>query len=195
MGVAVNTIIKNDISIADETFFPFFEAMNDLHAIIYIHPTGCGAHSHLVNDYNLEWVIGAPIEDIIAPLQLLKNDFPKRFPNLKFHIAHLGGGLPFLLQRIEDNYEDWDAFSQSPTKSLKENFWFDTANFHEPALICSQDSFGNSQLLLGSDFPYFQDEKYIRAVNYIKESNLSKEEINNILYYNAHRLFGEQHFK
>lgn len=188
-GIAVNTLIQNKITIADKKFRPFFEEINQLNTILYIHPTGCGANSQQINEYGLEWVIGAPVEDIIAPLQLLKQNYHELFPNITFHIAHLGGGLPFLMQRIEDNFEDWNAFSSSPTEAFKSRFWFDTANFHEPALILSNETLGNSQLLLGSDFPYFQNEKYTRAVTYIKNSRLSKIEIENILSNNAKKLY------
>ncbi|MDO4680500.1 MAG: hypothetical protein Q4A55_04430 [Aerococcus sp.] len=38
------------------------------------------------------------------------------------------------MQRIQDNYEDWDAFNTSPIDTLKEKFWFDAANFSTFAL-------------------------------------------------------------
>ena len=57
---------------------------------------------------------GAPVEDAIAVLQLLKADIPARFPGVRLHIAHLAGDLAFLAQRIEDNDEDWKAFAPSP---------------------------------------------------------------------------------
>lgn len=44
------------------------------------------------------------------------------------------------MQRIEDNYEDWDAFSSNPTEAFKSRFWFDTANFHEPSLVLSNEN-------------------------------------------------------
>lgn len=189
-GVAVNTLIKNEIPMGDEKFDAFYDAINQLETVLYIHPTGCGAHSFLVNDYHLEWVIGAPIEDMILPLIVLKKDLPNRYPQIKFHIAHLGGGLPFLMQRIEDNYEDWNAFTSSPTKMLKEHFWFDAANFHQPSLISSVETFGVSRILMGSDFPYLQNDKYLRAVRYIENSSLPEEEIADILYNNAQDLYG-----
>lgn len=65
------------MSIGHPDFEPFFEAMNELGAIIYIHPTGCGAFSPMLNDYQLEWVVGAPVEDMLATLQLLKKIFRK----------------------------------------------------------------------------------------------------------------------
>lgn len=186
-GIAINTLIKNTISLADKRFLPFYQALDEMKAVLYIHPTGCGANSPMINDFGLHWVVGAPIEDGLAGLQLLKAGIPQKFPNIQFHIAHLGGFLPFMMQRIEDNYNDWDAFEQSPWQSFKQ-FWLDTANFHAPALRCSCDTFGSERLLLGSDFPYFQHDKYTRAVTYIQQAGLSKDDQQAILKDNAYRL-------
>lgn len=126
---------------------------------------------------------------MLAALQLLKADIPSKYPNIKFHLSHLGGALPFLMQRIEDNYTDWDAFNESPLETLKRQFWFDTANFHQPSLINSVSTFGVEKFMLGSDFPYFQDDKYTRAVTYIKESGLDAKGIDGILQHNALTLY------
>lgn len=186
-GIAINTLIKNNISLADERFLPFYQALDDMKAVLYIHPTGCGANSPMVNDFGLHWVVGAPIEDGLAGLQLLKAGIPQKFPNIQFHIAHLGGFLPFMMQRIEDNYNDWQAFEHSPWQALNQ-FWFDTANFHAPALRCSCETFGSERLMLGSDFPYFQDDQYTRAVSYIQQAALDNDVQLAILKANAGRL-------
>lgn len=189
IGIAIPTLVQNKISIGDAQFEPFFKAMNELNAVIYIHPTGCGAMSPMINDFSLEWVVGAPLEAMIATLQLLKQDIPQKYPNIKFHISHLGGALPFLIQRIEDNYEDWDAFSESPFDVIKQQFWFDTANFHVPSLVNAVYTFDPAHFMLGSDFPYFQDEKYTRAVKYIEESGIDAQHIDGILHGNAMHLY------
>ncbi|MEX5652365.1 amidohydrolase family protein [Staphylococcus cohnii species complex 1658] len=189
VGIALPTIVKDKVSIADHQFEPFFEAMNEAHATLYIHPTGCGAQSPLVNDYQLEWVIGAPLESTFVTLHLLKNEIPQKYPNIKFHISHLGGALPFFMTRIQDNYEDWNAFDTDPWKILNRQFWYDTANFHSPSLINSIETFGADKFMHGSDFPYFQDEKYKRSVDYIKESNIDLDKIDGILRGNAVKLF------
>lgn len=188
-GVAINTLIQNKISPVDKLFLPVFEELNRQKTIVYFHPTGCGANSPMVNDFNLEWVTGAPVEDLLLPQQLLKSEIPFDFQDITFHFAHLAGGLAFQAQRIEDNFENWNSFKQSPAKYFKK-FFYDTANFHIPALACSCNTFGVSQHLMGSDFPYFQDEKYTRAAAYIKNSGLPKESVDAILYTNAEKLYG-----
>lgn len=192
LGIAVNTVLETGQSIADDAFLPFFEAMDALGAIIYIHPTGCGTLSPMVNDYDQEWVVGAPIEDMLATLQLLKREFPQKFPHLRFHIAHLGGGISFQMQRILDNYEDWRSFSYHPLETLQKHFWFNTANFLEASLLHSNEILGNQRLLAGSDFPYFQNQKYTRAFSYIREANLTDNQRTAILETNAKALYGNR---
>lgn len=185
----MNTYINDEYPF-DEKFFKFWEALDKLNTIVYIHPTGKDACSPMVLDKELEWVVGAPIEDMLAVLHLLKSDIPHRLPNLKFHISHLGGGLGFQMQRIEDNYEDWDAFKHSPSKTLLDRFYFDSANFLEEALRLSVEVFGDDKILMGSDFPYFKDEKYTRAAQYIRDAKLDDEVKEKILRSNAERLYG-----
>lgn len=185
-GIALNTLIAGK-TIASPAYLPFYQEMNRLGAIVYIHPTGCGSLSPMVNDFHLEWVVGAPFEDSLAVLHLLKADIPHKFPNIRFHVAHLGGALAFMMQRIEDNFTDWKAFPRSPTAELRK-FWFDTANFHPPALRCMVETLGHERLILGSDFPYFQDDNYTRAVTYIAQAGLPAATVRAIRDFNAQRL-------
>lgn len=72
------------------------------------------------------------------------------------------------------------------------NFWFDTAGSHIPALRCTADTFGSDRLIMGSDFPYFQDDKYTRAVTYIQNAGFDEATTENILRRNALKLLGKR---
>ncbi|WP_426716905.1 amidohydrolase family protein [Corynebacterium auriscanis] len=189
VGISVPTITQGKIFLDDPRFDPVWAALNERGAVVNVHPTGGGACSPMLASQKLEWVNGAPVEDATATLQLLKADVPRRFPNITFHIAHLGGDLPFLSQRIEDNYTDWDAFSASPNAQLRQMF-FDAANFHEPSLRLAAETFGAEQIMAGSDHPYFQDEHYVRAFDYVRSAKLPQHEIEAILRGNAQKLLG-----
>ncbi|MDO5032561.1 amidohydrolase family protein [Corynebacterium sp.] len=177
------------VTLADSSLDPLWEALNSHGMMVNIHPTGAGLCSPLITDHHLEWVNGAPMEDATAALHLLKADVPGRFERLRFHIAHLGGDLAFLFQRIEDNYTDWEAFPSSPQRALR-RMYFDAANFHEPALRLAMESYGNTQVFAGSDFPYFQEDKYVRAFNYIRTSRLSPLQKEQVLHDNARAALG-----
>lgn len=188
VGISMSTVIDEDAFLDAEWLEPVWEVLDSCQAVVNIHPTGCGALSPMISGARLEWVNGAPVEDATATLQLLKADVPRRFPNITFHVAHLGGDLPFLAQRIEDNFEDWGAFPASPLAQLR-HMYFDAANFHEPSLRLAAETFGFEQLLAGSDYPYFQEEKYVRAFSYIRDSLLAGDAVEAILHGNAQRLY------
>lgn len=188
-GIAITSLVQGKTSLADEKFLPVFEELDRRHAIVYIHPTGHGACSPLLTDYHLEWVNGAPMEDAIAVLHLMKADIPAKFPHIKFHVAHLGGDLPFLAQRIQDNYEDWGSFNSSPRETMR-SMWFDAANFNPGSLRLAVETYGADKVMAGSDYPYFQDDKYTRAMSYITQAGLSDDEANAVLHDNAASLYG-----
>lgn len=190
VGIAINTVLDDPrAAITDDRYRPVFEELNRRGSILYVHPTGAGAHSPPISEHGLEWVNGAPVEDAIASLQLLQADYPARYPDLRFHIAHLGGDLPFLSQRIEDNYEDWGSFPKSPAETLR-HMWFDAANFSGGSLRLSAEVYDPEKILAGSDYPYFQDDKYTRAITYIRDAGLPADLTQRILSGNAKQLYG-----
>ncbi|MER7053693.1 MULTISPECIES: amidohydrolase family protein [unclassified Streptomyces] len=188
LGVALPTVVRGDMTLADGTFDPLWAALDARGARVYLHATGGGANCPLINDHQLQWVNGAPLEDALAVLHLLKADVPARFPGIRFHVAHLGGDLPFLAQRIEDNYEDWRTFERSPRAALR-NMWFDSANFHGPSLRLAMETVDPGKVMMGSDYPYFQDDKYTRAVGYVRDSGLSETLVEAVLSTNAMRFY------
>ena len=188
VGVSLPALLPGGTSLADRRFDPVWAALDEHSAIVNLHATGSGAMSRLLVDHGLVWVNGAPVEDAICVLHLLKADIPRRFPRVRFHVAHLAGDLPFLAQRLEDNFEDWGAFPESPLTALR-RMWFDAANFHEPSLAMTVETLGAQQIMAGSDHPYFQGEKYVRAFDYIRTSRLSPTEIDAVLTGNANDLY------
>ena len=188
----MNTLLDDPaIALTDERFYPVFEELDRRRSIVYIHPTGNGVYAPPISAHQLTWVNGAPVEDAVAALHLLKADYPNKFPNLRFHIAHLGGDIPFLAQRIQDNYEDWQAFPASPKETLRK-MWFDAANFSGGSLRLAADVYDPAKILVGSDYPYFQNEKYTRAVEYIRASGLPERSVDDILGNNAAALYGDE---
>lgn len=189
VGVSVPTVFPDQSRLDNPQLDPVWEELNRVGTVVNIHPTGSGVCSPLIADTGLAWVNGAPVEDATAVLHLLKANVPGRFPNIRFHVAHLGGDLAFLAQRIEDNYNDWGAFATSPMESFK-RMWFDAANFHEPSLRLAAETYGADKILPGSDHPYFQKDKYVRAFDYIRTSKLSEADIAAILTTNVDALYG-----
>jgi aminocarboxymuconate-semialdehyde decarboxylase len=167
--------------LTDPEFAPIFEELDRRRAVLYLHPVGNRACSSLIGD-QLTWMIGAPIEDTIAAAQLIVAGLPSRYPALKIIVSHLGGGLPMLLQRM-DNQAAWAVPDlPEPPSVAARRLWYDTVGHgYLPALRCAAESFGADRLVLGTDFPYETDGIFRRAVNYVRDLDSDATTINRIL--------------
>ncbi len=179
-GVAVTTSIAGR-SLAHPCFAPIFEELNGRKSVLYIHPEGFGAHSRLIQESHMTWMIGAPMEDTICAAQLITKGIPSRYPDLKIILSHLGGAIPMLLQRMDNQYS-WEA-PETPEKpsTAAKRMWYDSvAHGHPPALRAAIETLGSDRIVFGTDFPYEKGATFQRAVEYIYEG-ASKEDAERIL--------------
>jgi aminocarboxymuconate-semialdehyde decarboxylase len=187
-GVVMNTTVLGRV-LVEPDFEPIFAELNNRDAVLYLHPAGNSACSPLIGEHHLTWMVGAPVEDTISVMHLITNGIPARYPNIKIINSHLGGALPMLLQRADDQYR-WEAphTPERPSMSAA-RMWYDTVGHgHVPALRCAIDSFGADRLVLGTDFPYENGDMFVRAVDYINDPQIGANAARAILDQNASAL-------
>ena len=174
-GVAMNTTVLGR-ALVEPGYEPVFAELNSRGAVLYLHPAGNSACSPLIGNYHLTWMVGAPVEDTISVMHLITHGIPARYPDIKIINSHLGGALPMLLQRADDQYR-WEApDTPEPPSVAARRMWYDTVGHgHVPALRCAIDSLGADRLLLGTDFPYENGDIFVRAVDYINDPQIDTE--------------------
>ena len=189
-GVAMNTTVLGH-ALVEPGYQAVFAELNRRSAVLYLHPAGNSACTPLISDYHLTWMVGAPVEDTISIMQLITTGLPARYPNIKIINSHLGGALPMLLQRADDQYR-WEApDTPEPPSVAARRMWYDTVGHgHVPALRCAIDSFGADRLMLGTDFPYENGDIFVRAVDYISDPQIDPAAATAILDHNASALLG-----
>jgi 6-methylsalicylate decarboxylase len=189
-GIAMNTTVLGR-ALVEPDYEPVFAELNRRSAVLYLHPAGNGACSPLISNYQLTWMVGAPIEDTISIMHLITRGIPARHPDIKIINSHLGGALPMLLQRADDRYR-WEApDTPEPPSVTARRMWYDTVGHgHVPALRCAIDSFGADRLVLGTDFPYETGDIFVRAVDYINDPQIGTTAARAILDQNASALLG-----
>jgi predicted TIM-barrel fold metal-dependent hydrolase len=189
-GIAMNTTVLGR-ALVEPDFEPVFAELNRRGAVLYLHPAGNGACTPLIGNYQLTWMVGAPVEDTISIMQLITRGIPARYPDIKIINSHLGGALPMLLQRADDQY-GWEAPDTPERPSVAaRRMWYDTVGHgHVPALRCAIDSFGADRLLLGTDFPYENGDTFARAIDYIHDPRIDAISARAILDQNAGALLG-----
>jgi 6-methylsalicylate decarboxylase len=190
VGIAMNTTVL-ERALVEPDYEPVFAQLNSRGAVLYLHPAGNSACSPLIGDYHLTWMVGAPVEDTISVMHLITHGIPTRYPNIKIINSHLGGALPMLLQRADDQYR-WEApDTPEPPSAAARRMWYDTVGHgHVPALRCAIDSLGADRLLLGTDFPYENGDTFVRAVDYIHDPQIDTSAARAILDQNASALLG-----
>jgi hypothetical protein len=104
--------------------------------------------------------------------------FIKRFPEVRFILAHWGGGMPFYALMPE-------------VKKALSNTWFDTAasSYLYDPMIYKQviQITGSGRILFGSDYPLLQQKRCLKDIRGI---GLPGEDSINILGLNAMKLLG-----
>jgi 6-methylsalicylate decarboxylase len=189
-GISMNTTVLGH-ALVEPSYQPVLAELDSRSAVLYLHPAGNSACSPLIADYHLTWMVGAPVEDTISIMQLITHGIPARYPHITIINSHLGGALPMLLQRADDQYR-WEApDTPEPPSVAARRMWYDTVGHgHVPALRCAIDSFGADRLVLGTDFPYENGDTFLRAVDYINDPQIDPDAARAILDQNASAVLG-----
>lgn len=179
-------------SLADPEFEPFFAELERRACVLFLHPAGIGfgAQTELLG---LTWVVGAPLEDTFAALHLILSGLTTRYPNIRVIVPHLGGTLPFILARVDNQGRRaaGDKIQEAPS-ALARRLWYDTVSHGSlPGLRCACEVMGPSQIVLGTDYPYLQGDRFQEAIDYVKAAGLPEADADAILDRNAELLLGE----
>ena len=180
----------NGVALSDERFWPVCEAANELDAVMYIHPTlrwrrrDAGLLADAARRFPLRHDAGRGV--------LVFSGVPERFPRIKWALCHLGGTIPYLVERLDrgfHNFKDCRAkIDRPPSKYLKE-FYYDTVNFNQGALKLAIDFAGADHILAGSDYPH-QIGSMPLMLEAVDKLPVTDEEREGILWKNAARLLG-----
>jgi aminocarboxymuconate-semialdehyde decarboxylase len=143
--------------LGDERFLPFWEAAEDLQALIFVHPTTRGLGQPGLDARYLWNSVGNPLETTITAAHLATAGVLDRFPRLRILLAHGGGGLHAVRGRLRRAHAVRpEAAAQAPAgpDAALRRFYYDSLT-HDQALLADLVSYaGPEHVLLGSDRPF-----------------------------------------
>ena len=189
-GVGVATKMGGQ-SLADPSFDPVYAELDRRNGILFVHPIGHSCDSSLLETTQLTWPLGAPFEDTAAALQLIQTGFLTKFPNIRVIMPHLGGTLPFLVQRLDHQRDRFMNGHDAVPSELVKSFWYDSVNGHAAALRCAIDTFGIDKIVFGTDYPFWNGPAHQHASEYIEHAGLTDGQVAAISEANARDLFGD----
>jgi predicted TIM-barrel fold metal-dependent hydrolase len=138
--------------------------LNRREAIVFVHPTRPANHGSL-NIKMWAAVIEYPFETTRVATNLIYNGYMKKYPKIKWLLAHAGGCFPYLsfrLKMMEEQDEQKPTFGErhpEGTAPYVGQFYFDTAIMGGNApMKALQEITDPSHILFGTDWPFVTDE-------------------------------------
>ena len=166
----------------DKAFAPVFEELDRRKAVVYFHPTTAACCGNLMpapaGPATIEW----PVDTARAILSLFYSGSILRYPNIRFIFSHAGGALPALSGRIANFVKrDKNAASYAPQGTVAEfaKLYYDTANASAaPSMAALMAMVPASQIVFGSDYPYFTLEENVEGLAKIRMTEADRQAIN-----------------
>ncbi|MFT3865034.1 MAG: amidohydrolase family protein [Solirubrobacterales bacterium] len=169
--------------------WPLYERIEQLGVPVLLHPTLSIAAAAL-QDGGLEGTLGFMLDSSVGALSLVYDGVLDAYPSLQVVHPHLGGILPYLRGRIEEeDSKHWSAGRRAELRLveyLRRNFYTDTVSQLPEALALARAAYGIERIIFSSDFPYWPRAK---GVSFVRD-NLDPAAAESVFSGNAMRLFG-----
>lgn len=171
-----------------EKFWPIFKKAADLGVYVYLHPQL--PESERMNDFGFTFAgpgLGFTVDTVTTIMRMIVSGLFDQIPEIKVVLGHLGEGIPFLLERIDNRI----AFLPNPQIKCKHdvsyyfrnNIWVTTSgNMSPEAFACTKRVLGMDHILFGSDYPY---ECAHDMVEFLKDIPLNVKENEQLYFKNA----------
>src|SRR5882672_1376136 len=180
----------NGVSIGEARFEPFFAAAEGMGAAIFVHALRPAGQDRVVGAF-AEQAVCFPGDIALAAASMITGGIAARHPKLRIAFSHGGGALSILLPRL---VRAWNAVPKAK-ESLPESpavyarrFFYDALVFDAKATRFVIDSFGSSQVCVGSDYPFSLGDS--DPVATLEKSGLDAAVLAAVTSTNARRFLG-----
>ncbi|HKV45265.1 MAG TPA: amidohydrolase family protein [bacterium] len=174
----------------DPSFMPFFERAQSLEVPILVHPMP-PADADATFGRGLVPLLGFVFNTSASAARMVLAGVFERLPRLTMILGHLGGTLPYLMQRLDNGYRAYPearaAIPHPPSHYLKRLF-YDTVSFSIPSLRCALGAVGPEHIVMGTDYPHVIGD-ITAALHTVRALDLPEAAVGGILGGTAERLF------
>lgn len=194
-GIEIGSNI-NGKNLSDPSFFPFWEAAQQLGASIFVHPWEMMGEQDM-GRYWLPWLVGMPAETSRAICSMIFGGVFEKFSHLKVAFAHGGGSFPATIGRVQHGFDVRpDLCAIDNAKSPRDyigKFWIDALVHDAQALDFVIEVMGKDKICMGSDYPFPLGEHHPGKLieSHIKDKSLREA----LLANNAIDWLGNYDFK
>jgi len=195
-GIQVFSNVNGEPLFLDR-FDGLWAAANELDLPFLVHPT-VPLTASVMDMVRIPYQLyGYTLDTSMAVISLIFNGIFQKYPNLKAVHSHLGGMVPYLVQRLRASWKgyskEWGLeLEEEPDVTYTKRVWPDTTSFYLPAMRCALEWVGPSHLVIGTDYAHRvgDPEGAVQAVKDLGASvSLPQEQTDLMLGQNAEALF------
>jgi 6-methylsalicylate decarboxylase len=188
-GVGLFSSVDNRY-LGDPLFDPVFDELNERKAVVFIHPTHCEAPEH-TQLHAPPFVVEYVFDTTRAIVNLIFTGTLGRCPDIRFIVAHGGGAVPFLAQRISMLEGHRSAKGVTDVIPALQSLYYETASTTAGyALRSLQELVEPTHILWGSDLPFVYGQRLQAEVDHWEAyDGFDADERSDIEENNALRLF------
>jgi len=152
-GVTITSQIKG-VSLDSPELYELYEKVCELDVPVFVHPALAPIGYDLLQDYDLPRVLGREVDLTVATTRLIAGGILDRFPKLKLIIAHFGGGIAAVKDRLLAKGYRFGTLKR-PFGDYFDMLYFDLAGFEGGllALHCALQGIRTERLVFASDYP------------------------------------------
>jgi aminocarboxymuconate-semialdehyde decarboxylase len=170
-------------------FWPLYKEIQKLDIPIMLHPM-VPPRPEPFAEFVLVPLVGFCMDTTVSVAKMVFSGLFEKYPKLTMILPHLGGTLPFLMERLDMGYAAYAEckpnIPKPPSHYLK-RFYYDTVSFSIPALMCTYLAVGADHMVMGSDYPHVIGD-IDRCVTSIQELKITKQEKKKILGGNGKKI-------
>jgi aminocarboxymuconate-semialdehyde decarboxylase len=152
-GVTITSQV-NGFSLDSPKLYDFYETVCALEVPVFVHPALVPTGYKHLEDYDLPRVLGREVDLTVATTRLIAGGIFDRFPAINIVMAHFGGGIAAVKDRLVGKGYRFGTLKKS-FDEYYDMVYFDMAGFEGgmAALNCALQGIRPERLVFASDYP------------------------------------------
>jgi predicted TIM-barrel fold metal-dependent hydrolase len=153
-GVTITSQV-NGVPLDSQQLWTFYARMVELRIPIFVHPSMPPRGYEWIKEYDLSRIVGRELDLVLAVSRLIAAGVLDRFPDLKMVIAHFGGGIAAIKERISAKAYRFGTPLKHSFDEYFDLLYFDMSGFEggSNALRCALTGIKPERLVFATDYP------------------------------------------